>query len=44
MPALSPTMDKGKIVKWMIPEGGKINAGDVICEIQTDKATIGFES
>lgn len=44
MPALSPTMDKGKIVKWNIPEGGKIEVGDLICEIQTDKATVGYES
>ena len=44
MPALSPTMDKGKIVKWNIQEGGKIEVGDLICEIQTDKATVGFES
>ena len=44
MPALSPTMTEGKIVKWNIQEGEKIDVGDVICEIMTDKATIGFES
>lgn len=44
MPALSPTMSQGTIVKWNIPEGGKVSVGDVICEIQTDKATVGFES
>jgi pyruvate/2-oxoglutarate dehydrogenase complex dihydrolipoamide acyltransferase (E2) component len=44
MPALSPTMSEGTIVQWNIQEGGKVNIGDVICEIQTDKATIGYES
>ena len=44
MPALSPTMSEGTIVQWNIQEGGRVNVGDVICEIQTDKATIGFES
>lgn len=44
MPALSPTMTEGKIVQWNIKEGGKVSVGDVICEIQTDKATVGFES
>lgn len=44
MPALSPTMSSGTIVKWNIQEGGKVDIGDVICEIQTDKATVGFES
>ena len=33
MPALSPTMETGTIVKWNIPEGGKVDIGDVICEI-----------
>ena len=33
MPALSPTMSEGTIVKWNIPEGGKVDIGDVICEI-----------
>ena len=44
MPALSPTMAEGTIVKWNIPEGGKVEIGDVLCEIQTDKATVGYES
>ena len=44
MPALSPTMSEGTIVKWNIPEGGKVSVGDSICDIQTDKATIGYES
>jgi len=44
MPALSPTMAEGTIVQWNIPEGGKVEIGDVICEIQTDKATVGYES
>ena len=44
IPALSPTIDEGTIVQWNIPEGGKVNVGDVICDIQTDKATVGFES
>ena len=44
MPALSPTMTEGTIVKWNLKEGDKIEVGDVLCEIQTDKATVGFES
>ena len=44
MPALSPTMQEGKIAQWNIKEGGKVEIGDVICEIQTDKATVGYES
>jgi pyruvate dehydrogenase E2 component (dihydrolipoamide acetyltransferase) len=44
MPALSPTMSDGNIVSWNKKEGDKVKVGDVICEIQTDKATIGFES
>jgi len=44
MPALSPTMSDGTIAKWIIREGGKVDVGDVICDIQTDKATIGYES
>lgn len=43
LPALSPTMEKGNLMKWLIKEGDKITAGDVICEIETDKATVGFE-
>ncbi|XP_011625993.1 dihydrolipoyllysine-residue acetyltransferase component 1 of pyruvate dehydrogenase complex, mitochondrial isoform X1 [Amborella trichopoda] len=44
MPALSPTMNQGNIVKWRKEEGDKIEVGDVICEIETDKATLEFES
>ncbi len=44
MPALSPTMSEGNIVSWNKNEGDKVKVGDLICEIQTDKATIGFES
>ncbi|GKU91611.1 hypothetical protein SLEP1_g5464 [Rubroshorea leprosula] len=44
MPALSPTMNQGNISKWRKKEGDKIEVGDVICEIETDKATLEFES
>lgn len=44
MPALSPTMDQGNIAKWKKKEGDKIDVGDVLCEIETDKATLEFES
>ena len=44
MPALSPTMSEGNILSWNKKEGDKVKVGDIICEIQTDKATIGFES
>ncbi|KAJ3669123.1 hypothetical protein LUZ60_011073 [Juncus effusus] len=44
MPALSPTMNQGNIVKWKKKEGDKIELGDVLCEIETDKATLEFES
>lgn len=44
MPALSPTMEDGTISRWLKKEGDKINVGDLICDIQTDKATVGFES
>ncbi|TRY80017.1 hypothetical protein TCAL_06576 [Tigriopus californicus] len=43
MPSLSPTMTEGTIVKWCIQEGEKINPGDVLCEIQTDKAVVAME-
>jgi pyruvate dehydrogenase E2 component (dihydrolipoamide acetyltransferase) len=36
-------MQKGNIVRWLKKAGDKIEAGDVICEIETDKATVGFE-
>ncbi|GAA0142922.1 acetyltransferase [Lithospermum erythrorhizon] len=44
MPALSPTMSQGNIAKWLKKEGDKIAAGDVLCEIETDKATLEYES
>ncbi|XP_022960508.1 dihydrolipoyllysine-residue acetyltransferase component 1 of pyruvate dehydrogenase complex, mitochondrial isoform X1 [Cucurbita moschata] len=44
MPALSPTMNQGNIAKWRKNEGDKIAVGDVLCEIETDKATLEFES
>ena len=43
MPALSPTMSEGKIVKWLKKVGDQVDEGDVICEIETDKATVDFE-
>merc|ERR1719273_1464554 len=43
MPSLSPTMTEGTIVKWCKSEGDKIDAGDVLCEIQTDKAVVAME-
>ena len=44
MPALSPTMEEGTIVKWMKKEGDAVTAGDVLCEIETDKTTIAMDS
>ncbi|XP_031115635.1 dihydrolipoyllysine-residue acetyltransferase component 1 of pyruvate dehydrogenase complex, mitochondrial isoform X1 [Ipomoea triloba] len=44
MPALSPTMNQGNLAKWRKQEGDKIEVGDVLCEIETDKATLEFES
>jgi pyruvate dehydrogenase E2 component (dihydrolipoamide acetyltransferase) len=44
MPALSPTMEKGNVAKWLKKEGDKVKAGDVIAEIETDKATMEYES
>ena len=44
MPALSPTMEKGKLAKWLVKEGDKVSAGDIIAEIETDKATMEFEA
>ncbi|XP_010312582.1 dihydrolipoyllysine-residue acetyltransferase component 1 of pyruvate dehydrogenase complex, mitochondrial isoform X1 [Solanum lycopersicum] len=44
MPALSPTMTQGNIAKWIKKEGDKIQAGDVLCLIETDKATLEFET
>ena len=44
MPALSPTMEKGKLAKWLKKEGDKVKSGDVIAEIETDKATMEVEA
>src|SRR5260370_33538945 len=44
MPALSPTMEKGNLSKWLKKEGDQVKAGDVIAEIETDKATMEYES
>lgn len=44
MPALSPTMTEGKLAKWLKKEGDTVSAGDVIAEIETDKATMEFEA
>ena len=43
MPSLSPTMTEGTIVKWLKKEGDTVAPGDVLCEIQTDKAVMSFE-
>ncbi|HUJ36617.1 MAG TPA: biotin/lipoyl-containing protein, partial [Hyphomicrobium sp.] len=40
MPALSPTMEEGTLAKWLVSEGQEVKAGDVIAEIETDKATM----
>ncbi len=44
MPALSPTMEEGKLAKWLVKEGDKVKSGDVIAEIETDKATMEVEA
>jgi pyruvate dehydrogenase E2 component (dihydrolipoamide acetyltransferase) len=44
MPALSPTMEKGNLAKWLVKEGDKVSSGDVIAEIETDKATMEVEA
>jgi pyruvate dehydrogenase E2 component (dihydrolipoamide acetyltransferase) len=44
MPALSPSMERGKIQKWNFKEGDKIEIGEAICEVETDKSTVGFEA
>ena len=44
MPALSPTMKEGNLAKWLIKKGDKVKAGDVIAEIETDKATMEIEA
>jgi pyruvate dehydrogenase E2 component (dihydrolipoamide acetyltransferase) len=44
MPALSPTMEEGKLAKWLVSEGQRVKAGDIIAEIETDKATMEVEA
>src|SRR5882757_1204384 len=44
MPALSPTMTEGTVAKWLKKEGDKVSSGDVIAEIETDKATMEVEA
>ncbi|MDK3072409.1 pyruvate dehydrogenase complex dihydrolipoamide acetyltransferase [Sedimentitalea sp. JM2-8] len=44
MPALSPTMEEGRLAKWLVKEGDTVSSGDLLAEIETDKATIEFEA
>src|SRR5690242_15055132 len=44
MPALSPTMEKGNLARWLKKEGDTVKSGDVIAEIETDKATMEYEA
>jgi pyruvate dehydrogenase E1 component beta subunit len=44
MPALSPTMEEGKLARWLVKEGDNVTSGDIIAEIETDKATMEFEA
>ncbi|WP_226700824.1 pyruvate dehydrogenase complex dihydrolipoamide acetyltransferase [Qipengyuania gaetbuli] len=44
MPALSPTMEEGTLAKWLVKPGDKVEAGDIMAEIETDKATMEFEA
>jgi len=44
MPALSPTMEEGTLAKWMVKEGDSVESGDILAEIETDKATMEFEA
>ena len=44
MPALSPTMEEGKLAKWLVKEGDRVQSGDMIAEIETDKAIMEFET
>ncbi len=44
MPALSPTMEEGTLAKWLVKEGDLVKSGQIIAEIETDKATMEFES
>ncbi|MEM7684512.1 MAG: biotin/lipoyl-containing protein, partial [Pseudomonadota bacterium] len=44
MPALSPTMEEGTLAKWLVKEGDTVSSGDIIAEIETDKATMEVEA
>src|SRR6195952_820561 len=44
MPALSPTMEEGTLAKWLVNEGDTVTSGDLLAEIETDKATMEFEA
>ena len=44
MPALSPTMEEGTLARWLVKVGDEVHAGDVMAEIETDKATMEFEA
>src|SRR6187399_1742627 len=44
MPALSPTMEEGTLAKWLVKVGDTVSAGDIMAEIETDKATMEFEA
>ena len=44
MPALSPTMEEGTLAKWLVKEGDEVKSGQVLAEIETDKATMEFEA
>ena len=44
MPALSPTMEQGKLARWLVKAGDKVSSGDILAEIETDKATMEFEA
>ena len=44
MPALSPTMEEGTVAKWLVKEGDEVKSGDILAEIETDKATMEFEA
>ena len=44
MPALSPTMEAGTLAKWLVKEGDKVSSGDIMAEVETDKATMELEA